>query len=66
MFKVKNNDTKQRHSRRFGVFILNFEHISHLCSSVSIVSFEQVNAGWELICSGQCSESSPEGKCIAT
>ena len=32
--------------RRFGVFIVNFEHISHLCSSVSIVNFEQVNAGW--------------------
>ena len=25
----------------------NFEHISHICSSVSIVNFEQVNAGWE-------------------
>ena len=32
--------------RRFGVFIVNFEHISHLCSSVSIVNSEQVNAGW--------------------
>ena len=32
------------HWRRFGVFIINFEHISHLCSSVSIVSSEQVNA----------------------
>ena len=27
------------------VFIINFEHIS-LCSSVSIVNFEQVKAGW--------------------
>ena len=27
--------------------IFNFEHISHLCSSVSIVSFEHVIAGWE-------------------
>ena len=27
-------------------FIVNFEHISLLCSSVSIVNFEQVNAGW--------------------
>ena len=33
--------------RRFGVFIVNFEHILHLCSSVSIVNFEQVNADWE-------------------
>ena len=32
--------------RRFGGFIVNFEHISHICSSVSIVNFEQVNAGW--------------------
>ena len=39
MFKVNN-------WRRFDVFIVNFEHISHLCSSVSIVNFEQVNAGW--------------------
>ena len=35
MFKVNN-------WRRFDVFIVNFEHISHLCSSVSIVDFEQV------------------------
>ena len=28
-------------------FIVNFEHISHLCSSVSIVNFEHVIAGWE-------------------
>ena len=35
MFKVNN------------VFIVNFEHISHLVrSSVSIVNFEKVNAGW--------------------
>ena len=42
MFKVNS----RRHRRRFGVFIVNFEHISHLCSSVSIVNFEQVSAGW--------------------
>ena len=29
------------------VFIVNFKHISHLCSSVSIVNFEHVIAGWE-------------------
>ena len=38
--------TPKRRRRRFGVFIVNFEHISHLCSSVSIVNFERVNAGW--------------------
>ena len=37
---------KQRQWRCFGGFIVNFEHISHLCSSVSIVNFEHVNAGW--------------------
>ena len=31
--------------RSFGGFIVNFEHISGLCFSVSIVNFEQVNAG---------------------
>ena len=25
---------------------VNFEHVSHLCSSVSIVNFEHVIAGW--------------------
>ena len=33
--------------RRFGSFIANFEHISHFCSSVSIVNFERVIAGWD-------------------
>ena len=33
--------------RRFGVFIVNFEHILHLCSIVSTVNFEHVIAGWE-------------------
>ena len=39
---------KRRHWRRFSDFV-NFEHISQLCSSVSIVNFEQVNAGWDVI-----------------
>ena len=37
---------KRRQRRRFGGFIVNFEHISHHCSSVSIVNFEHVIAGW--------------------
>ena len=41
MFKVNNKDTKTT-----GVFVVNFEHISHLCSRVSIVNFEHVIAGW--------------------
>ena len=32
--------------RRSVVFIVNFEHISHLALSVSIINFEQINAGW--------------------
>ena len=45
MFKVNNKATKT--TRRFGGFIVNFEHISRLCSSVSIVNSEHVIAGWE-------------------
>ena len=36
---------------RVGVFIVNFEHISHLCSSVPFVNFEHVIAGWDQIVS---------------
>ena len=36
--------TLERHQRRrSSVFTVNFEHISHLFPSVSIVEFEQVN-----------------------
>ena len=38
---------ERRQWRRFGVFIVNFEHNSHLCSSVSIVNFEHLIAGWD-------------------
>ena len=37
---------KRRQWCRLGVFIVNFEHISHRCSCVSIVNFEHVIAGW--------------------
>ena len=58
MFKVSNNNTRtrrdicskltiktleRRHKLRSGVFIVNFEHISHLVL-VFIVNFKQVNA----------------------
>ena len=46
MFKVNNKDTKTTRVALFGVFILNFEHISHYCSSAFIVNFEHVIAGW--------------------
>ena len=39
MFKVSNYDARRCSS----VFTVNFDHFS----SVSIVNFEQVNAGWE-------------------
>ena len=50
MFKVNNKatNTKTRHWRRFGGFIVNFAHISHLCFSVSIVNFEHVIASWDV------------------
>ena len=38
---------KRRQRHRFGGFIVNFEHISYLCSSVSIVNFEHVTANWD-------------------
>ena len=40
MFKVNNNDTRRRHWRRCGILIVN--------SSVSMVNFEHVIAGWEV------------------
>ena len=46
MFKISNKPPKRRQWRRFGGLIVNFEHISHLCSSVSIVNFEYVIAHW--------------------
>ena len=42
MFKA-NNKTLERRS---GVFIVNFEHVSHLFL-VSIIDFEQVNISWK-------------------
>ena len=44
-WKLTIKPPKRRH--RFGGFIFNFEHISHLCSGVSIVNFEHVIAGWD-------------------
>ena len=50
IFKVNYKATKTTPWCRFGGFIVNYEHISHLCSSVSIVNFKQVNAGWVIVC----------------
>ena len=37
---------ERRQWDRSGIFIVHFEHISHLVSTVSIVNFEHVIAGW--------------------
>ena len=44
--KLTINTSERRHWRRFGILIVNFEHISHFVLVFSIVNFEQVNAGW--------------------
>ena len=49
-WKLTIKPPKRRHLRRFDDFNVNFEHISHLCSTVSIVNFKQVNAGWAKYC----------------
>ena len=54
MFKVNYKATKTTPWCRFGDFIVNYEHISHRCSSVSIVNFKQVNAGWVIVCFYMC------------
>ena len=46
MFKVSIKTSKRRQWLRFGVFIVNFEYISHPYSGVSIANFEHVIAGW--------------------
>ena len=41
---IKTPERRQWH--RSCVFIVNFEHISHVFSRVSIVNFKQVNVSW--------------------
>ena len=45
--KIKTKERSLWH--RSGVFIVNFEHISRLFSSVSIVDFEQVKVSWDVL-----------------
>ena len=52
MFKVNNKDSRTTHWRRSNVFIgalLLTLNIFHNFFSVSIVNFEQVNAGWVFV-----------------
>ena len=46
MFKVNNKDTRTTPWGRSGVFLVNFEHISHLVLVVLLLTFEHVIAGW--------------------
>ena len=55
MFKINN-----RNMRRSGTFIVNFETYFTPCSSVSIVNFEHVNAGWNTCRS--CSDAYLKGR----
>ena len=62
MFIINNRNTRRRcekcskltikpsKSNRFGLFTVNFEHISHLVPTIQIANFEQVNAGWGGFC----------------
>ena len=77
MFKVSNRNTRRRCEicllklilkiperlqwRRCGVFIVNFEHVSHFFSSVSIVELEQVNVSWDFIRLHKVSWENPPG-----
>ena len=48
--KLTVKTAERRHWRRSVIFIVNFEqHISYFipCSSVSIINFDLVNAGWK-------------------
>ena len=49
MFKVNNKDTKTTPMASLWCLYFNFEHISHLCSRVSIVNFVIVIAGWDIM-----------------
>ena len=46
MFNVYTKNTRTTSSTYLTVFIVNFEHISHIFLSVSIIAFEQVNGSW--------------------
>ena len=46
MFKVVKKTPERSRCRRSGVSIVNFEHISHLSFSASIVDSKQVNVRW--------------------
>ena len=56
MFKVNNKNTRTTSVVSFsGVYVFNFEHISHLFLVFLLLIFEQVNISWEI---GVCFEIS--------
>ena len=46
MFKVNNKDTRTTPWRRSGIFIVNFEHISHLVLVFLLLTLSRKIAGW--------------------
>ena len=46
MLKVNNRNTRARCEICSGVFIVNFEHISHLVLVFLFLTFEEIIAGW--------------------
>ena len=49
MFQVNDKYTRTTSLALFLFFIVDIEHISHLCSGVSFVNFEHVVTGWVLV-----------------
>ena len=48
MFKINKKKTlEKRQSRDSGVFVVNFEHVSHLSLVFLLLTFKQVNVCWE-------------------
>ena len=47
MFQVNNKDARRRQWRRSGVFIVNFEHISHLVLVFLLLTFNMYSK-WTL------------------
>ena len=49
MFKVNNNNTRKTSLTSLWYFFVNFEHISHLFSNVSIGGLEQISVSWNTV-----------------
>ena len=50
MFKVNGKTPERRHKRFFGVFIVNFEHVSHLLLGFLLLTLNKcMFAGFQLL-----------------